>query len=91
MTGNGYQNRTAWAGAGNGILVLDLSGTGNVDNPFAYEFTRFDPTASSDMQALKDVGYKGWVSVEVFDYKPDPETIARESIRYMKEVEAKVG
>lgn len=37
-------------------------------------------------QALKDVQYDGWVSVEVFDYSPDPDTIARDSIRYMRDV-----
>ena len=35
-------------------------------------------------QALNDVGYDGWVSVEVFDYSPGVETLAKESIEYMQ-------
>ncbi len=34
--------------------------------------------------ALRDGGYNQWVSVEVFDYAPDPETVARKSLDYMK-------
>ena len=35
-------------------------------------------------RALKKVGYDGVISVEVFDYQPNPETIARESLAYLK-------
>ncbi len=34
-------------------------------------------------QALQDVKYSGWVSVEVFDYSPGIERLCRESMQNM--------
>ena len=36
-------------------------------------------------QALKDIGYTDYVSVEVFVFDPGPEAIATKSLRYMKQ------
>jgi sugar phosphate isomerase/epimerase len=36
-------------------------------------------------KALRDAGYDRWVSVEVFDYTPDAETIASRSLDYMRQ------
>jgi len=37
------------------MLIYDYTGTGDVDSPQAFQFTTWDPTATSDMQALADV------------------------------------
>jgi sugar phosphate isomerase/epimerase len=34
--------------------------------------------------ALRDVEYTGVISIEPFDYWPDPQTLARESLAYLK-------
>jgi D-psicose/D-tagatose/L-ribulose 3-epimerase len=40
------------------------------------------------LQTLRDLGYRGWLSVEVFDFKPGGETVARlaaDRIRFVEE------
>lgn len=43
------------------------------------------------VRALREINFAGWMSVEVFDYSPGPERLARESIRHLKECFAKAG
>jgi sugar phosphate isomerase/epimerase len=40
------------------------------------------------MQTLKDLKYRGWLSVEVFDFKPDGEIVARLAIEHLRRVES---
>lgn len=42
------------------------------------------------LRALMEVSYRGWVSVEVFDFAPGGERIARDSARFIRQLEAKL-
>jgi sugar phosphate isomerase/epimerase len=41
-------------------------------------------------QTLAEIDYRGWVSVEVFDYSPGVESLASESIQYMRDCLARL-
>jgi sugar phosphate isomerase/epimerase len=42
-------------------------------------------------RALAEINYRGWVSVEVFDYAPGVEALARDSIEYMQDCVAELA
>ncbi|CCJ07947.1 EF-hand domain-containing protein [Methylocystis sp. SC2] len=55
MAGDGYQHLTAWAAPGDALLAYDANNDGKIDQQNEIDFTQWDPTATSDMQALRDV------------------------------------
>ncbi len=55
-------------------------GTGNAVNDYVKAF-----------QVLKDMRYRDWVSLEVFDFAPGGKKIAEESINVLREIEGKLA
>ncbi len=65
------------------VHVMEMDGkylgTGNGVNDYVAAF-----------QYLKDIGYDKWVSLEVFDFTPGGKKIANESMKVLKQIEAKL-
>ena len=54
-TGDGLLERTAWADAGDGVLFVDPDGHNTIVEKRQYIFTEWDPTATSDLEALASI------------------------------------
>jgi sugar phosphate isomerase/epimerase len=43
------------------------------------------------LTALSEINYQGWISLEVFKYEPSPFEIGRQSIEYLRQIEAAIA
>lgn len=50
----------------------------------SYDFRRL-------LKAFKELSYTQWISLEVFDFSPGGETIARDSSRFIRQIEAELN
>ncbi|MBX4918361.1 hypothetical protein HJA76_01270 [Rhizobium bangladeshense] len=55
LDGDGYQHRTAWAADGTGVLIIDADADGKISRSKEFAFTEWDPSATSDLEALKHI------------------------------------
>lgn len=55
LDGDGYLNRTAWAGLGTGVLVTDTNNDGKINRSSEFVFTEWDSSATGDLEAIRNV------------------------------------
>lgn len=53
INGDGFEHRTAWPSAGDGLLVFDANGNGVVDDGSEISFARYQADAQTDLEGLK--------------------------------------
>ncbi|NEY92053.1 hypothetical protein [Tabrizicola oligotrophica] len=52
-SGDGLDHRTAWAGAGDGVLFIDADGNGQLSNSHEFVFTEWADGAKDDLDGLR--------------------------------------
>ena len=70
--------------------VADRLGIGPADLPESVVYcsiTGFGLGGRHELRAGHDLNYQGWLSVEVFDFQPDGETVARSASSYLQRLE----
>ena len=70
--------------AGKIVIITGFQGVDENDNISTLGRGGSDTSAVAIAAALKDVGYDGTVSVEVFKYDEGAEVIATKSLEYLK-------
>ncbi|ATU94258.1 hypothetical protein B5P45_00035 [Phyllobacterium zundukense] len=55
LNGDGYLHRTAWAGEGTGVLIIDTNGDGKINQSNEFIFTEWDKSATGDLEAIRNV------------------------------------
>jgi sugar phosphate isomerase/epimerase len=80
----------AMSSEGRPIPDIIRESRGYVSHFHANDDTKREPGSgsldfSAMLQALKDIGFEGYASIEVFEIEPDPQTMARRGLQHLRQ------